>query len=413
MKQYYYRAKKSSKEVQEGVLEAASEEEVIAKVNDMGFVVVDIREKKDSKPILDQPASAGTDTSVRKRDGGRAGHPVTRFYKQLARMLQSGIPLLQALTLTDDQVEHPALKKIISEMKAHISEGNSFSQTLLLYPDYFSTFDVALMEAGEMVGHLDVALKRVAAHREAQEKIAARVRGALAYPAFVLVAGIAAVIFMLCFVLPKFSDFFLSLGQELPWMTRVLIRSSQIAEQSWMFIVGGVAVLGWMFTQSIQNNERQIGWHRFYLSIPKIGKLIKYSQFSRFSRTMSLLLESGIPLLKALQTTLPVVTNQSLRRDLQKCVNGLKEGGTFSESLSNLKGIPVFVTQLVRAGESSGRLQESLNDIADWYEQELQEYVEVVTKLLEPLLILGVGAFLGLIVIAVLLPIFSMNAAIS
>jgi type II secretory pathway component PulF len=144
-----------------------------------------------------------------------------------------------------------------------------------------------------------------------------------------------------------------------------------------------------------------------------VGQLITYSQFSQFSRTLSLLLESGIPLLKAIQTSLPVVTNQVIRVELQKCHAAIVEGGSFGEALRRSERVPAFVAQLIRAGEESGRLQESLNDISDWYEQELQENAEVLTKLLEPILILAVGSILGLMVIAVLLPIFSMNAAVS
>ncbi len=416
MKHYFYRAKKSSADVREGILEAQNEEEVIAKVNELGLVVVDIRETKPNshpahrteKQQAAAPQAAGLGSS-----GARSGHAVTRFYKQLARMLRSGIPLIQALNLADEQIAQPQLRKIITGIKHDVSEGAAFSQALLRYPRLFPAFDIALMEAGETVGHLDDALKRIAAYRETQEKLMGRIRGALAYPAFILAAGIAAVIFMLCFVLPKFSDFFLSLGQELPWLTRALIFTSQIAERTWYFWVGGAVVVIWIFNQSLQNSEKQVGWHRFYLSLPKVGKLISYSQLARFSRTLSLLLESGIPLLKALQTTLPVVTNQSMRQDLSQAVARLKDGGTLSESFASLRGIPPFMTQLVRVGESSGRLQESLNDVADWYEQELQEHIEIVTKLLEPLLILFVGAFLGVMVIAVLLPIFSMNAAVS
>jgi len=411
LKHYYYRAKKSSKEVREGVIEASTEEEVIARVNDLGLVVVEVREKKKGDPTAASQSTAIEAAPI--RCSTRGAYAVTRFYKQLARMLQSGLPLLQALTLMDDQVEYVPLRKIISAVRHHLSEGQSFSQALLNYPSYFPAFDIALMQAGEMVGHLDLTLKRIAAHREAQEKLNARIRGALTYPLFVLTAGIAAAFFMLCFVLPQFSVFFLNLGQELPLMTRGLIYASQVAEQGWPWIVFGAVLLFWIFKRSLQNNESRIGWHRFYLAFPRVGKLILYTQLSRFARTISLLLESGIPLLKALQAALPVITNQSLRHDLQQSVVALQEGGTLSESFVHLKVVPAFVTQLVRAGEASGRLQESLNDIADWYEQELQERIEIATKLLEPILILVVGAFLGFMVIAVLLPVFSMNAAIS
>ena len=299
------------------------------------------------------------------------------------------------------------------DLKSNVAEGQPLSQSLAIYAEYFSPFDLAMLEAGELVGHLDDSLKRVSAYRESQQRLISKIRGALAYPLFVTLAGIAAIIFMLSFVMPKFSAFFLDLGQQLPLMTRLLIGASQIAEKIWPMIIGGSIFIYFVFAQSLKADGNRLGWHRFYLGLPKVGQLIVYSQFARFSRTLSLLLESGIPLLKALQTSLPVVTNQVIRSEIQNCHAAIIEGGSFAESLSRSHWVPSFVTQLIRAGEASGRLQESLNDIADWYEQELQENMEVTTKLLEPILILVVGSILGVMVIAVLLPIFSMNAAVS
>ncbi len=410
MKIYHYRAKKSPTEVREGTLQAETEEEVITKVNDMGLVVVQIQE------VTDKPESAASALHTNERARpyrGLLGHAVTRFYKQFGRLIQSGIPILQALKLMADQTESVRLKHIIQEIQKNVAEGLPLSQALFKYPEYFSPFDLAMIEAGELVGHLDESLKRIAIYRDSQEKLMSKIRGSLAYPIFVTVAGVAAIVFMLSFVMPKFSLFFLDLGQELPLLTRLLIGASHIAEKSWIGILGAAVVLFFIFRRSLQADAKQMGWHRFYLGLPKIGRLIVYSQFSRFARTLSLLLESGIPLLKALQTSLPVVTNQVIRAQLQVCHAAIVEGGSFGEALRRSDRVPVFVTQLIRAGEESGRLQESLNDISDWYEQELQENAEVLTKLLEPILILAVGAILGLMVIAVLLPIFSMNAAVS
>lgn len=406
MKNYRYRAKKSPTDVREGVMPAETEEEVIGKLNDLGLVVVQIQEEVHASPKV---AAEKKEISYR----GAHGHAVTRFYKQLGRVLQSGIPILPALALMGEQTENIEIKRIAQEVQKIIAEGHPLSYALSLYPEYFSPFDLAMIEAGELVGHLDEALKSVSTYRENQEKLVSKIKGALAYPVFVMVAGFFAVVFMLAFVMPKFTAFFVDLGQELPFLTRLLISSSQFAQKSWpAFILGG-AILFWIIKNSLNSSAKQIGWHRFYLSLPKVGKLIRCAQFARFSRTLSLLLESGIPLLKALQASLPVVTNQAIRKELEEAHAALTEGGSFSESLRRSSTVPVFVTHLVRAGEESGRLQESLDDVADWYEQELEENAEILTKLLEPILILLVGSLLGLMIVAVLLPVFSMNAAVS
>lgn len=405
MKTFRYRAKKNPTESVESILTAETEEEVVAKLNELGLTVVHIQEEKEAAISLVSPS-----VTVYR---GFLGHSVTRFYKQLGRVVQSGIPLLQALRLMQEQTENTKLREMIEKIQKSVAEGHPLSQALADYPESFSSFDIALIGAGELVGRLDHALKRIAAYRENQEKLMSKVRGALAYPAFVVATGFAAIVFMLSYVMPKFSAFFLDLDQELPLLTRLLIETSQVVEKIGPFLLVFAVVLVVLLRQSLKTNGKRLGWHRFYLKLPKFGKLIIYSEFACFSRTLSLLLESGIPLMRALQASLPTVGNQVIQTELESCHRALKEGNSLGEAMCRSTIIPVFVTDLLRAGEESGRLQESLNDIADWYEQELQENVEVLTKLLEPMLILAVGAMLGLMVIAILLPIFSMNAAVS
>ena len=411
MKYFRYRAKKSPTETVEDVIPALSQDEVIAKVNEMGLVVVDVREEsgEDKISVRSKAASAVSVKNYR----GREKPAVTRFYKQLGRMLESGIPIMRALRLVGEQTESARLRVLIEDFQKQVGEGHPFSQVLQQQPEYFSAFDGALVEAGELVGRLDESLRRIALHREADEKFSSKIRSALAYPAFVIVAGIGAVIFMLSYVMPKFAAFFLNLGQELPLLTRLLIQSSQFAEKTWPITVSVFIAGIWIFKRSLGTDADQIGWHRFYLRLPKVGRLILEAQIARFSRTLSLLLASGIPLLKGVQTSLPVVTNLALRAELEFALTALREGGSFGDSLSRSPHVPLLVVHLIRAGEESGKLQESLNDISDWYEQELQEKTEILTKLLEPILILLIGSMLGVMIVAVLLPVFSMNAVIN
>lgn len=406
MKVFRYRAKKGPAEVVEGVLQAESEEEIINKINDMGLVPVQIHEESADKAVA-------TVSAARPVYRALEGKAVTVFYKQLGRIIKSGIPLLPALALVAEQIDNARLKQIIEEIKKNVGEGHPLSRSLADYSDYFSPFDLAVLEAGEMTGHLEKSLSRIAGYRQSQEHLMSKVRGALAYPLFILTAGFGAAIFMLSYVIPKFSAFFLNLGQELPLVTRLLIRSSLFFEKAWPAILAVFILIFFIIRRSLRADIKQLGWHRFYLGLPKIGKLVQYSQLSRFARTLALLIQSGIPLLKAVQTALPVLTNQAIRLDLENAYGEIKEGGSFGEALRKTASVPLFAVHLIRVGEESGRLEDALEDIALWYEQELEEHVQVMTALLEPILILIVGALLGIMMVAVLLPVFSINATIS
>jgi len=403
MKKFKYRAKKGPNEVVQGVLAAESQDAAVDKLSGMGLLPVEVNEETVSLDEISWGLAMDT-KRVRSRD-------VATFYRQLARLVKSGVPIVSVLTILAEQSSNQALRNILENVRNQVREGHPFSSSLAVYPHVFSAFDIAMIQAGESTGHLEISLVRIGDYREAAEELSSKLRTALVYPAFILSVGIVTVCFMLGYVIPKFSKFFTDLGQDLPGITRFLIHLSQGIQAGWIWILLGSAVTVFLIKKYLQSHREK--WHEFLLQCPKAGKIILMSEIARFSRALELLLHSHITLLNALKIALPVLGNESLKKELKACGKVLEQGGYLSEGLRKSRWFPPFVVHWIRVGEESGRLDEILGEIANWYEQETARFVKLATQLIEPSLILLIGLILGFIVIAVLMPVFSMNAIIS
>ncbi len=403
MKKFRYRARKGPNEVVQGVLTAESQDAAIDKLSGMGLLPVEIDE--DFASFSEKTWSTGVDSKkVRLRD-------VATFYRQLSRLVKSGVPLVNVLTILAEQTSQHAFRTILENVRNQVREGHPLSASLALYPRVFSTFDIAMIQAGESAGHLETSLARIGNYREAQEELSSKLRTALVYPAIILAVGMGTVCFMLGYVIPKFSKFFTDLGQDLPAVTRFLIHVSQGIQDGWFWILLAAAVVFLLMKKYLES--RRDKWDELMLALPKVGKIILMTQIARFARSLAILLQSQITLLSALKIALPVVSNESIKKELTACSKILEQGGYLSEGLRQSRWFPLFVVHWIRVGEESGRLDEILGEIADWYEQESAGFMKLTSQLLEPLLILLIGLVLGFIIIAVLMPVFSMNAVIS
>lgn len=413
MKQYSYKAKKSPTETVEGRLTASTREEAVAKISDLGLVPVDLREVLASSQ---SPAAAPKKTAVEPSASASLKiKPRERImlYRQWGRMLRAGIPILRTLGMMLEQDLRPAVKKLIQQIHEDVKQGHTVSAAAAKFPHVFLEFDVALIRAGESVGKLYETLLELAEYREKQLQLSSKLRNALAYPLFVAAVGAGTVTYMLSVVIPQFSHFFNDLGQELPLATRLLMSMSGVFQAySLPFLIGlAAAILLLRFSLKVEKNR--IAFHRFLLTLPAAGPLQSKAQIARISRTLELLLSNGLSLLKALQAAQAVCTNEVYRIQLATCQRLVEEGGSLSDGLRQSKLYPPMVIHLVKTGEESGNLHESMKEIADWYEGDVQEALQTVTKLIEPVFILAIGLVLGAIVMALLLPVFSMSAAIS
>lgn len=396
---YKYVAKKGPKELFEGKIEAQNEEEAIDKLSHMGYIPVRV--------VLDKQRSQKI--SAIKVKGKIKSRQITIFSRELASLIKSGVPILNALGIISEQSESHKLKAVISDIYDKVKQGDSLSSALGQYPNIFSSLYVAMIGAGEDSGALATVLLRIASYRTKQEAMLSRLRMALVYPGFMAFVGAATIIFMLTYVMPRLMDIFINMGQDLPLPTQILISASQGLQKWWMVVLAGVMVSIFIFKQQAKTKIGRVSLSMLKLRLPIFGKLVLKSELSRFCRTMELLIQNGITILRAISIAIPVLDNEILKSLLRQSYKDLEQGGSFGQSLKKSKLFPLFMTNLISVGEESGSLDESLREIANSYEEDSDEAMKMMSSLLEPVMILTMGLVIGFMVIAMLLPIFEIN----
>jgi len=393
---FIYKAKQDNAQTVSGEVTARDAEEAVDLVGQLGLLPISVEEKGTVSPgVLQQ-------RHVKPR-------VVHAFTRQLVSLLKSGVPLLHALEVLQHQMRDPHFSVIISDVILNLRNGRSFSACLREHPLAFPDIYVALVRAGEESGRIKELLASLTVYDRKQDEIAQKVRGALTYPAFMLVVGVGTVLFILSFVMPKISVLFEGMNTVLPWPTRMIMGLSHGLRTAWPLLVVMVflGALASRFMAQAPAFRRRV--KAFFMDLPVIRDFAVKADMERFSRTLGLLLESGIPILKALEIAVPTLDYEPLRIEFAVCQERVAGGVSFGECLRESVNIPDIVAQLIVVGEESGALPGALRDIADTYEQEIGEATKAVTTLLEPLLILIVGLVVGFIVFAMLMPVFQMD----
>lgn len=399
MPTYKYRAKKGPDNVTEGSVEAQTEKEAIEIISQLGFIPLHIEETSLKVSPL-TPAIEKSEARIKSRE-------ITIFSRQLASLLKSGVPILSSINIIADQSENPNLKAVLRNIHNTVKEGTTFSSALEQYPKIFSSLYIAMIRTGENSGVLPDVLLRIAAYRLKEEEALSRFRMAMAYPILMAFVGIATVVFMLTFVMPRLMSIFVNLGQNLPLPTRILIYISKGLRQWWLWVIVGAVVL--VGKKQSKSEGAKLYLSKLKIRLPLFGKFMLKAELSRFSRTLELLIRSGIPILRAIEVAVPVIDNIIIKEQLMKSYKELEQGGSFGKSLKSSKLFPLFMTNLIIVGEESGKLTDALAEVADSYERDTDETMKIMTNLLEPLMILVMGLIVGFIVVAMLLPIFEIN----
>lgn len=398
---YKYRAKKDPQNTVEGTVEALSEKEAIERVNQLGYVPVSIEEYQRSG----QPKALTPD----KPQGRVASREITTLSRQLSSLLKAGVPILNALDIISEQSENSNLKHIIRAIRNAVKDGASFSSALSQHRGVFSSLYLAMIRTGEDSGTLPEALLRIAEYRAKQEEMFARFRMALAYPVLMAIVGFGTVLFMLTFVMPRLTKIYSTMEQALPLPTLIVLSVSQYLRQWWPWIIVLVILLALALKKQSSTQAGRVSLSVIKLHIPIFGKFVLKAEIARFSRTLELLIKGGIPILKALEISIPVLENEIIKTHLRKSYKELEQGGSFGRSLKNSSIFPLFMSNLIVVGEESGRLDDALREVANAYERDTDEALKVMSSLLEPVMILVTGLIVGFIVIAMLLPIFEIN----
>ncbi len=359
------------------------------------------------KPKAKDAAAESSGISFRSRRIKMAD--VASFNRQLADLLGAGIALVKSLTILQKQTPNAAFKAIISEINTDVQGGATFADALAKHPEQFSKLYVAMVRSGEAGGMLDEVLNRLADFSEAEEQLKSRVKSALAYPVVMMIAGSAAVAVMFTYVVPKIVSTFENLNQTLPPMTQVLITISKFSQQYWYVVLIALAAMiigAWQFVRSAEG--RKI-WHRIQLKLPLMGDVVRKREVARFARTLGSLLKNGVSILQALAITREVLNNDLVKYEVDKIIDEITQGASIAEPLRNSIIFPAVTVNMMSVGEETGQLETVLLRISDSYEMEVDRKVRTLTSLIEPLIIVLMGFVVGFIVIAMLLPIFSLD----
>jgi general secretion pathway protein F len=339
-----------------------------------------------------------------------SANDVAIFTRQLSTLLGAGMPLVPSLSILMKQANNPLLKKSLAQIREQVNEGKSLTESMSGFPKIFPPFYLNMVRAGEASGTINLVLERLADFSENQQALMNKVRSALAYPVIMFFMGSAVIFLLMAFVVPKITGIFADMHQTLPLITIILITISNFLKSFWWLILillaAGVAAFKYM-TNGTEGGKRQ--WDKAKLKIPVWGQVNRKIAIARFSRTLATLLQSGVPLLSAMEIVRNVVNNIIIGEAISKASKDLEEGKGLSGPLTQSGIFPPLVIEMIAVGEQSGTLERMLNRIATAYETEAQSDIMVMTSLLEPVMILVMGLGVGFIVVSILLPIFEMN----
>jgi type IV pilus assembly protein PilC len=409
---YSYTAKRSPTEITQGVLEARSKEEAVHSLIALGLTPVTVE-------LSLQPAAmtAGDVTEAEWKKEIRhpltmtaRGHELDLFTRQLATLTKANVPILQALALIARQAMRRSFRAVVKDLAEQVRQGRTVSEAMARYPRIFDNLYVSMVLAGERGGVLSQTLLRMAEHRERQRELRRNIQGALAYPLFVIFFGLVTVFFVLTVFLPRVIGLLESLQQQLPVSTLILIAATRYTSQNWYWLLIGGTLAAALLLHNRPGSKKKLVVDFLKLHTPLISRLVRNAEISKFSRTLGLLIENGISVHEGLLLATNTLDNAAVKNKIEQVgADIVNKGRTLSESLNRSQVFPQFAVNMIGVGEQSGELAETLAEVADAYDREVQQTVKLIMSLLEPLLIMLVGGVIGFIVFAMLMPIFNIG----
>ncbi len=347
--------------------------------------------------------------SRKKVTGSVAGKTLMLFTRQLATLVDAGLPLLKGLTVLGDQEKNPKMRSAVNTLADSVQTGSTFSESLGQHPKIFNKLYVNMVKAGELGGVLEVVLNRLAEYQEKAQKLKNKVIAAMVYPVIVMIISVGIMVFLLAFIVPKFEKIFDEMlgGKELPKVTQFVIAASDLVQENIIVLIGGVLVFFalWKVVQATKGGRRIID--RVKLKIPIFGQVQQKTAIARFSRTLGTLVSSGVPILQALNITRDTAGNVVVSDAIDKVHEAVREGESIVHPLEASKVFPPMVISMVQVGEETGQLPDMLMKIADVYDDEVDTAVAGLTSMLEPIMIVILAVIVGTIVMALFLPLVS------
>ena len=398
MAKYDYKGVGSDGKSKRGTIEANSEDAAKAKLRSEGISITEFGEAKGIQLSLGTKKVKAKDLSV--------------FCKQFASVLRAGVPLISALDMMSAQMENKTLKEALEQAATHVQKGGTLSEALKLNPKVFPPMLYNMVAAGEASGKLEICFERMATQFEKDGHIAAKIKGAMTYPAVILCVVIGVVIMMLVMVIPTFSEMFEEMGTQLPAATQMLVNASDFLVAKWYIVILGVVVLI-VAIKLFSNSEFGQDFNsRLALKLPIFGNLNVKTAAAQFSRTFATLLASGIPLIDAVDQVSNIMKNKYIRDKLKECKVQVAKGVPLSKPIKDMDIFPLMLPQMMHIGEETGNIEDMMEKVADFYEDEVDIATDALASMMEPLIIVVMAVVVGGMVIAIYSPILSMYDAV-
>jgi len=401
MTRFFYKAKEGPHKVLTATIEAANFKSAIEKITQLGLVPLDVEESQDKEKSLSRsPRFLKPRINLSDK---------VLFTQQMSDLIEAAVPLLKSLHIVISQTQHPYSKELLTDIYERVKDGESFSGALARYPQIFSSLYVNIVRTGELSGQLEIVLKRLAQYLQQQEENSKKLKNSLAYPTLVAIVGFITIFVLLTFVFPKVAVMFEDLGQNLPLVTRVVVSVSSFLAKFWWLIALGLFMAGIYLKQFFSSKKGRDWFDRWILDVPVFGNFIRMVEIGRFVRTMATMIETGVPMTFALNSVMGTIHNNVLKKEVQKILQDVAQGQSLKNTLQQSLFFTEMSVNMIAVGEETGRLEQAFHKVADIYERDVDQQSKVILTWLGPLVLIFVVSLIGFVVIAMLLPILTMN----
>jgi type IV pilus assembly protein PilC len=398
---YLWKGKSPNGEILSGEYAAETKEDLIGYLRKRKIIITSVREKSKEFTI-----TMPWEKRVSVKDLGV-------FTRQFATMINAGLPMVQCLDILASQTEKAFFRQSIATVMSDVEGGSTLGEALARHPRIFSRLFVNMVEAGEAGGILDLILNRLAVYLEKADQLQRKIKSAMTYPAVVCLVAIGATVFMLMFIIPTFAKMFSDFGGELPMPTQIVMVLSNVLRSYWYFMVGGIIGAIILFQRFYKTNVGKTKVDGLLLRIPVLGMVLRKGSVARFTRTLGTLISSGVPILNGLEITARTSGNKVIENAVMETKESISQGNTISDPLKKSGVFPPMVTQMIAVGEQTGALDEMLEKIANFYDDEVDTAVDSLTAIIEPAMIVVMGGVVGGMLIAMYLPMFKLINVVS
>ncbi len=407
---YSYKAREFSGKTIIGTLEVENEEALLERLHRRNAVPLSI--KRIDEPEKKNPVFEKIKISIKRFFSSIKAKDILMFTYQLSAMFSSGIPLSKSLQSISVDTKNKRFQEVITEVYRSIEAGEDLSQAMSHYPEVFDEIYVSLINSGEISGTLAIILPQLVSYLERNMEVKGKVKAAITYPIIIICFALFIISILVIAIVPKFSNIYVRLKAPLPLPTQILLKGSELIRDNILVVILAVLSILIIFFLSLQTEKMALLWDKLKLKFPIYGNLLTQSIFAKFNKTLSILLQSGMPIIKSLQIGANSIGNRYVQQILDKCTINIQKGDSISQAFSNSKAFPDLLVQMISSGEESGTLHLMLDKTANFYQQQVNNSIATLTSLIEPILIIFIGLVIAFIAISIFLPIFRIGAAL-